>query len=201
MPSATGIRRSMACRVYFTETVLNSVKNVPISAKIPRNRVFSVSKAFSLCEHRSVAGQYPIRRNSAITYQRRDPTDLEITSRPVFALNVKMILFDSGVGTICREVFQQFCFHTRLDRDEISIHYRERVGIIFSCSAHLIRFPSLMTKYFTPESRPIPDFPRRCQCRQRRTSSLSMYMRDETARTQICETPRPVRLKYRRIRA
>lgn len=159
MPSATGIRRSRACRVYFTETVLNSVKNVPISAKIPRNRVFSVSKTLSFCEHRSVAGQYPIRRNSAIANQRRDPTDLEITSRPVFALNVKMILFDSGVGTICREVFQQFCFHTRLDRDEISIHYRERVGIIFSCSAHLIRFPSLMTKYFTPGIAPHSGFP------------------------------------------
>lgn len=159
MPSATGIRQSRACREYFTETVLNYAKNVPIYAENPRNRAFFVSKPFSLREHRSVAGQYPIRRNSAIAYQRRNPTDLEITSRPVFALNVKMILFDSGVGTICSEVFQQFRFHTRLDRDEISIHYRERVGIIFSCSAHLIRFPSLMTKYFTPGIAPHSGFP------------------------------------------
>lgn len=159
MPSATGFRRSRASRVYFTETVLNSVKSVPISAKIPRNRVFSVSKTFSFCEHRSVAGQYPIRRNPAITNQRCDPTDLEITSRAVFPLNVKMILLDSGIGTIRGQIFQQFRFHARFDRDEISIHYRERVGIIFSGSAHLIRFPNLITKYFTPGIAPHSGLP------------------------------------------
>lgn len=152
MPSTAGFRLPRA-------SVLNSAKNVPISVKSPRNRAQNVPKPFSLCEHRSVAGQYPIRRNSAIAYQRRDPTDLEITSRPVFSLNVKMILLDAGVGAIRGQVFQQFRFHTRLDRDEISIHYRERVGIIFSCSAHLIRFPSLMTKYFTPGIAPHSGFP------------------------------------------